>query len=208
MLDRVRPGALSIDRIVTASLTSPVLLSSIGHPNVSQVFRKPRNCRRYGDNSLASSATSSSSSGSGQPMPAAVARFKHNCTVEREQPVATAIFLSLTPAALSRSTSRILRAGNLVCDTDDLLPKRKRDHGSRGLPASHYGPTCSGIMDRHGPERWPDIIRNAGPTWPGTRCRPGPEYAADLASPCRLFGSLLRAFAILCTQQRCSRVSG
>jgi hypothetical protein len=112
-------------------------------------------------------------------MPAAAARFKHNCTVEREQPIAAAIFLSLTPAALSRSTSRILRTGNLFCATDDLLQQRKRDHGSRGLPASHYGPTCSGIMDRHGSERWTDINRNTGPTWSGTGGRHGPEYAAS-----------------------------
>ena len=31
---------------------------------------------------------------------------------------------------------------------------------------------------------------------------------ARLAFACRLFGSLLRTFAVLCTQQRCARVFG
>src|SRR3954452_12787987 len=33
-------------------------------------------------------------------------------------------------------------------------------------------------------------------------------WSARLALPCRLFGSLLRTLAVLCTQQRCSRVLG
>ena len=34
------------------------------------------------------------------------------------------------------------------------------------------------------------------------------SFSARLALPCRLFGSLLRTLAVLCTQQRCSRVVG
>ncbi len=33
------------------------------------------------------------------------------------------------------------------------------------------------MVARHGPERWPDIIRNAGPTCSGTGGRHDPEYA-------------------------------
>ena len=34
------------------------------------------------------------------------------------------------------------------------------------------------------------------------------QRALGLDLPCRLFGSLLRTFAVLCTQHRCSRVVG
>src|SRR4029077_6714237 len=47
----------------------------------------------------------------------------------------------------------------------------------------------------------------------GLGVRPGlghPQmfWSARLVLPCKLFGSLLRTLAVLCTQQRCSRVLG
>ncbi len=80
--------------------------------------------------SRATRSSSSHSTGNGQPMPAARARRRHSCTVERAEPIAAAISRSLNRAsALSLSTSRILRTDNLACATVDLpgnSPKRSR----------------------------------------------------------------------------------
>lgn len=70
---------------------------------------------------------------------------------------------------LSRSTSRILRTDNLGCATSTPFPKKKG--------ASVASVILHHLLDRHPAESWTGLPRNAGPTCAGIMDRHGAEYA-------------------------------
>ena len=112
-------------------------------------MRDSGTCRQY---RRAYNASSSSSSGSGHASHASPQRRRQSYTVERAQPIAAAIWRWLHPSALSRSTTRILRTGNLACATVTLLPHGK-EHTVAGSTRFTY--PC-----RHGPEWVAGMDRN------------------------------------------------
>jgi hypothetical protein len=119
------------------------------------------------------------SSGSGQPTPASRARRRHSPAAVAPMPREIAILRLHMPAALSRSTSRIFRMGNLCwAILRSLLPGRE----AMPIPASPNGARHTPPQPgRHGPERVGAINRNRWSPSPGapTRSRHFPNLASQ-----------------------------
>lgn len=128
-------------------------------------------CRWY---SRTYNVSSVSSAGSGQARPASRQRRTQSRTVERAQPMATAIWRSPISSARSRSTSRILRTGNLCYAT--ATPSNSK-RSARKPKSTRFTHPC-----RHAPERWPGMDRNPGPARTGIGGRHLAEYAATIGS--------------------------
>jgi hypothetical protein len=91
-------------------------------------------------NSRASSTSSLRSSSSGQPTPAARARWRQSTTVVAPTTKLAAILRLDMPAALSRSTSRILCMGNLCPGMSSSSQKEPRSCRFEDHPTPSFTP--------------------------------------------------------------------